>query len=316
MKKQRLLPVGACALLLMAWSAQAADWWETIKIKGYVQTDFYIQPETRFDLRRGRLAVEGQLTEQDYVQLQMDTSIRDNETKVKLQDAFLTHSFNDEFSARLGYTAHMVSWEGPYSSSGLPWMERSYPSGKFDPGEQELGLLVTRSSQRAWDPTVMISYGNGLQSWYDRGADDGEALLARVDLPFGEKSLLGVSYRSAWQQQEGDPRLSEDCFNVHLVYNHPGSGLSLWSEYYDGEVRGVAADGLYAGLIYKVPDQPFRVYYRYDTYGQEGADDYGRHVAGVNYFLTSNQTITAELGHWTQGDDSDTTLATRWQIKY
>lgn len=307
----------AAALVLIATAAQAA-WYENFKVAGYIQTDFHLSSDddTDIDLRRCYLGASGQITDQDYFKLQLNASMRGNDDQMKLvvQDAYLVHSFSEQFQAQVGYGAHMLNWEGPFSSSKRPFLERSYASGKFDPGEQELGLVLYRNSRRDWDPNVMLSYGNGLNDWYSKGATEGEAFVARVDLPFGDSSVVGASYRSAWQFNGA--ALSEDCLNFHVVYNHPGSGLSFWGEYYDGDVKDIASDGMYAGLVYTMPQRPWRVYYRFDSFDQVTSDRYSRHIGGVSYFLTKNQTITAEVGSWGRGPDGDTTVDGRWQITY
>ncbi len=296
-------------------------------MSGYTQVDYAIHEDSdgdQFDIRRARLKGKGKLNDEGTTAVvQIDLSKLDNDGgDVVLKDAYVSHPFSEEWSVRVGLSAHPLGHEVEYSSSRRPWMERSMGAKEFAPGEQDLGIYLTRQSRGDWNPEFVVGYSNGMDKWHKKGAPDADSFLVRADFPFGNGSFVGATWRSASQDdqiataaKQAAAELDEDCFNLHLVFN-ANADLSLWGEYYDGQVNGIDADAWYVGLVHDLPESDVTVFYRYDQYSETGADDYDRHVIGGYWELATNQRITLEIDSYDDGGDDATDVLFRWQFKY
>ena len=110
--------------------AEADEFWRAVRLKGSGTID-----------ERGTSAV---------LQIDLAKVINDHD-EVVVRDAYLDRPLSDDWSIRLGLAAQEIGYEGPRSGYNSEWMERSRASGKFMPGQQELGLRLWRHARRAWE---------------------------------------------------------------------------------------------------------------------------------------------------------------------
>lgn len=314
---------GSLALTVAALVAALTTAHAEFAMSGYAQIDYHLWDDgaetDEFSARAVRLKGTGTLDDagtRAVLQIDLAKVINDDGHLV-VRDAYLDHPLSDEWSVRLGLAAQEIGYEGPCSGYSREWLERSRASGKFMPGQQELGVRMWRHAQRDWEPEVILSYGNGMDSWHDDDAlDEARAWVATVRFPFESDSEVGASYRVARRNVHagsGVERWDEDLLNLSVRWNR--AQVSFQGEYYDGQVADADASGWYSGLIYRPEAFDGGVYYRYDTF-DSGASDCRRHTVGGYWNLAPGERLTLEVDSEDTGADSLTEAIARWQFKY
>lgn len=321
MSLQRLR--GSLALTIVMFVVTVGTAHAEFAMSGYTQIDYHLYDDDaeadEFSARAVRLKGSGTIDERGnsaVLQIDLAKVINDHD-EVVVRDAYLDRPLSDDWSIRLGLAAQEIGYEGPRSGYNSEWMERSRASGKFMPGQQELGLRLWRHARRAWEPEVIISYGNGMDSWHDDDAlDEASAFVATVRFPFGSESVLGASYRVASRDvttASGITRWDEDLLNLSVRWNL--ARFSFQGEYYDGQVADADASGWYSGLIYRPDTFDGGVYYRFDAF-EADASDYHRNTVGGYWDFAPNERLTLELDSEDTGADTLTEVNVRWQFKY
>lgn len=335
--KQAGLLLAVLGVVVSLSSAAHAEW----KWSGYTQlrfnqwdSDLNKPDNDQFQIRRARIKLEGQVSEDTTITLQADFSKLVDDEKgsgsVELKDALITRKFSPEWFVTGGYTSVPFGYEVPLSDSFAWPLERSKVADALFPGQRDTGVYVHYRPAKAAVPQVDFGYGNGLHSWYD-GTDrdtSSEAFIARAQWPLKNAGVAGLSYMMADRTRTiGGTSYdfdNQDAWGAHLRYNFPRN-WTVQSDYYNGHQPvlsgglpvNLSVDGWYGLAGYTLTSKPVTFFYRYDTYDFGGADDFNRNALGLVWDRNKNDRYTIQIEDGDDGKGTDfTNFAVQWQVKY
>lgn len=330
--------VGIVALTLAAALPAFAQWPETVS--GYTQFRFNYDDaddDEDFDVRRARLKWSDTINEQGTeATLQIDLAkLVNGGGEVGIKDLKVVHPFGETWSVRVGFASTPFGFEVPYSSRKRLPFERSKAARSFFPGERDLGVYLNWMAPSKTPVELNLGYTNGMDDWREDD-DDASAVVARVQVPFGNDSVVGASYMAA--NREGsvdglDYDVDPDVFGLHARYNGQAgeAGYAIQGEYYDGDLLDGGmlwdANGWYGQVEYTPANSLTTVFYRYDEFeatfdgvraSQEGSystENYERHTIGVAWDFLPNNRLTFQIEDVDDGE-SFTDWGLQWQIRY
>lgn len=260
-----------------------------IKLSGWAQTRYTnaVGTTNSLELRRARLAVEGNLAPQVSYKVQIDAV-----KSPVLLDARLDYSPRPYLKVTVGQFKIPFSQENLVSSRDLISIERSQvglslvpgrdnSSNGRDIGAQLAGNVVRGGGRPLFDYAVGIFNGAGTNTRDDNRRKDAAARL--VIHPFAGLSLAGDYYNGA----SGAKELSRERAGAEFAYVH--KPFSLQGEYIWGHDDAVRKYGWYTQFACRFRPK-WEALARFDTYDPKrhaGKDVTNTYLVGVNWYLSN-----------------------------
>lgn len=331
--------VGIAALCLVFALPACAQW--NPGMEGYAQFRYEYSDSADdgdFDTRRVRIGWHDQVndegTEARFMIGLGDLLAGDEDDDVDLIYAWVSHPFENGWSTRLGFGEVRFGHDVPYSSSKRLPFERSRAASSFLPGVFGLGAMVSYEGENT--PIQLdLQALDSMDAWHDNAVfSDAESFVARVQYPFDDSGLVGVSYMTSSIDLSGQSPadLGPDVWGFHLTRDWNRFGFR--GEYFDGDWANLGddtasihnADGWYAQVHYMPEESAATPFYRYDEFnysanmttaqGTGGEAEYSRHTLGVAYEPWANNRLTLQVEDIDMDTDDDTTVGVQWQVIY
>ncbi len=270
-----------------------------IKLSGWGQTRFTngtgITNNT-LELRRARLALDGNLNDKTTYRLQMD-AVR----SPILLDARVDYTIRPYAKVTVGQFKIPFSQENLISSRDLIPIERSLVGLSLVPGRDtgnngrdigaQLGGSVSRSDGRPlFDYAVGVFNGAGITRRDDNRRKDGAARLVAYPLP--GLSLAGSYYNG----ESGVANISRERAGVEFAYTR--KLYSLRGEYIWGHDGPVRKYGWYSQFAYKFRPkwEALARFDKFDPRRRAGDDVTNTYLVGVNWYLSNWVKLQANYG--------------------
>lgn len=255
-----------------------SSWAEKVKVSGYIQSQFTYDRagshKSDFLVRRGRLKLDAQVTDQAALTLQIDAA-RD---KVELKDAYVDIGRkSDPWRFRTGQSKVPFMYEVLESSSTRLEPERTAMAQVLFPSERDIGawLLLKNALGDSVPATTLdlgVMNGNGPNTKGD--ADGRKDVIARLRFALGnqpvDKNTEANSVYLAYQQGS-----LTDSKGVETDKRYIGGGVSyvtgpLWlrGEMLYGERSGKDFRGWYAHAAYAIPETRDTLFARYEYFDE------------------------------------------------
>ncbi|MCS7264743.1 MAG: porin [Armatimonadetes bacterium] len=313
---------------------------EPITIGGYIQMR-YERDDSRptnennlatgrakenFRLRRVRLDVRGTPIRGVLYRLQADVA----GTNAELRDAFLELRAGDGVFTFGHFKVPLL--EEVIESSAVRWTpERARVSTVLFPGERDRGIAYTWRKQGAPEITLGLFSGTRTTQTQD-SLTSRKSWLVRIVQPLDKQGKLGKFWVGR-MDGIGRRNFGTDAAPNILNFDRertvvgltltPISGLTIRGEWVDGKDFGTAANptfrvrGWYALVGYKLPNQPFTLYAKYDEYDPNrdvAGNTFKRNALGIQYDL--NRSTRMNLT-WENQDNPDATIWTfQTQVRF
>lgn len=318
---------GIVALCVIVAPPASAQW--DPNIEGYSQFRYTYSDDAGdgdFDTRRVRIGwrdtVNDQGTEARFMIGLGDLLGNDEDEEVDLIYAWVSHPFDNGWTALLGFDSVKFGYDMPYSSSKRLPFERSMAANSFIPGVFALGAKASYQGEQTplqFDLQVL----DGVDAWHDSPAlDDAESLVLRAQYPIDDRGLIGVSYMTSnieLAAAAGD--VEPNVWGAHLLWDCGRFGFQ--GEYFDGDWADHTdqfnvhdADGWYALIDYTPEDSAVIPFYRYDEFDAGNVVDYSRHTLGVAWEPWDANRFTLQVEDIDMRTGDDTTIGLQWQVEY
>ena len=260
-----------------------------IKLSGWAQARYTnaVGTTNSLELRRARLAVEGNLVPKVAYKVQIDAV-----KSPVLLDARLDYAPRQYAKVTVGQFKIPFSQENLISSRDMIPIERSLGglllvpgrdtgSNGRDIGAQLAGNIVRDDGRPLFDYAVGVFNGAGINTRDDNRRKDAAARL--VVHPFAGLSLAGDYYNGA----TGAKELSKERAGVEFAYVH--KPFTLQGEYIWGHDDAVRKYGWYTQFAYRFRPK-WEALARFDTYDPKrhsGKDVTNTYLVGVNWYLSN-----------------------------
>lgn len=269
------------------------------KLSGWAQTRFTSGIGTTnntLEIRRARLALDGNLTPKAAYRMQIDGA-----RSPALIDARLDYTLRPFAKVTVGQFKIPFSQESLVSARDLIPIERSLVGNSLVPGRDtgssgrdigaQLAGKVTRSDGRPlFDYAVGVFNGAGISRRDDNRRKDGVARL--VVHPFDGLSLGGNYYNG----ESGVTNISRERAGVELAYTR--NLYSLRGEYIWGHDGPVRKYGWYSQFAYKFRPkwEALARFDKFDPRRRAGDDVTNTYLVGVNWYLSNWVKLQANYG--------------------
>jgi len=290
-----------------------------VKLSGWAQTRFTngagLTSDT-VELRRARLAVEGNLAPKVAYKMEID-AVR----SPVLLDARLDYSWRPYAKATVGQFKVPFSQENLASDRDFIFIERSLAGLLLVPGRDtgnngrddgvQLGGSVARSDGRPMlDYAVGVFNGAGINRRDDNRRKDGVGRL--VVYPFAGFSLAGDYYNGL----SGPTNIPRERADVEFAFTR--KLYSLRGEYIWGHDGPVRRYGWYTSFAYRVRPK-WEALARFDTFDlnrHAGNDATSTYLVGINWYLRNYVKLQANYGLTDEQSRTDLTNLFLSQVQF
>jgi len=292
-----------------------------IKLSGWAQTRMTngasaTNSLSTLELRRARLAVDGNLTSKTAYRVQID-AVR----SPVLLDARVDHTFSRYAKVTVGQFKTPFSQENLTTARDMAPIERSLVGLSLVPGRDtgnngrdigaQLGGSVTRSDGRPlFDYAVGVFNGSGINRRDDNRRKDAATRL--VVHPLSGLSMGGSYYNG----ESGLTYISRERAGVEFAYAR--DHYSLRGEYIWGHDGAVRKYGWYSQFAYRFRPQ-WEALARFDNYEPNlnaGQDVTNTYLVGVNWYLNKHVKLQTNYGLVDEESRSDLTNLFLSQVQF